>query len=114
MKKRVYVAGPLNGMACDYLRNVKSMIQVGVQIHAAGYAVFIPALDLLAGIVHGGWDYEDYFANSFAWIRVSEAMFLCPGWRNSPGTAREIEEAKRCGIPIVDSLDGLKEVFGDE
>jgi len=71
--ERVYIAGKLNGMAVDYLKNVQN----------------------------GYYDYDDYFDNNIEWLKVADAVFVCPGWEESKGTAREIEVANSYAIPVV-------------
>ena len=111
--KRVYVAGKLNGMACDYLKNVHRMIVWGEKVRKRGFAVFVPGIDLIQGIMFGNWDYSDYFDNSQPWLDASDAVFLTPGWETSEGTKREIERAKEHNIPVFDNLDLLTKELGD-
>lgn len=108
---RVYVAGKLNADASGYTNNVHNMILEAEKIRLAGFAVFVPGLDFLQGVVIGNWKYEDYFANSQAWLDASDAMFLIPGWESSEGTKKEIERAKRKGIPVCKSVEELFELF---
>ena len=111
--KRVYVAGKLNGMACDYNKNLHYMIVWAEKVRRAGYAVFVPGLDMLIGVVMGDLDYADYFDNSQPWLDASDAVFLTPGWETSEGTKREIERAKAQNIPFYSDLDLLVKELGD-
>lgn len=107
--KRVYIAGKLSDDACGYLRNVHRMIEWGERVRKLGYAVYVPAIDLIQGIVFGNWEYPDYFNNSQPFLDVCDAVFLVPGWETSAGTAREIERAKAQGIPVYADLETLKQ-----
>lgn len=110
--KRVYVAGKLNDDACGYIKNMHRMIYWGEKVRKAGFAVFVPGLDFLQGLVFGNWEYPDYFNNSQPWLDAADAIFLVPGWEASSGTKREIERAKSKGIPVFDSVDELKLKLG--
>jgi hypothetical protein len=111
--KRVYVAGKLNADACGYIINVHRMIIWAEKVRKLGFAVFVPGLDFLQGLVFGDWEYPDYFDNSQPWLDASDAVFLVPGWETSTGTAREIERAKAQGIPVFSDLDVLAKTLGD-
>jgi hypothetical protein len=99
--KRIYLAGKLNSDAVEFLKNVSIMIKAAIKVQQAGYAVFVPALDLLMGIVDGGYTYQDYADNNMEWLRVSDAVLVLPGYEESKGTKAEIEEATKCGIPVI-------------
>jgi len=111
--KRVYIAGKLNGMACDYIKNVHRMIITSEEVRKMGFAVYVPGIDFLQGVIFGDWDYADYFDNSQAWLDVSDAVFLTPGWETSEGTKREIERAKTHNISVYSDLDILAKELGD-
>lgn len=106
-KKRIYIAGKLNDLACDYLQNVHRMIHLADAVRRAGFAVFVPCLDLLMGVTLGDYHYADYFDNSAIWLEVAEAVLLVPGWKSSSGTKREIAQARQLGIPVFNSLEEL-------
>uniref|UniRef100_A0A6M3JPK4 DUF4406 domain-containing protein n=1 Tax=viral metagenome TaxID=1070528 RepID=A0A6M3JPK4_9ZZZZ len=111
--KRVYVAGKLNDDACGYIKNIHRMIIWAEKVRKLGFAVFVPGLDFLQGVVFGNWDYQDYFDNSQPWLDVADAVFLVPGWEQSKGTGLEIARAKRKNIPIYSELDLLAKELGD-
>jgi len=112
--KRVYVAGKLNATdACEYLRNVHRTIVWAEKVRKLGFAILVPGIDLLQGIVFGNWQYNDYFDNSQPWLDVSDAVFLVPGWETSPGTKREIKRADRQSIPVFSDLTKLAKYLTD-
>ena len=98
---RIYVAGKLNGMACDYIKHLRRMIVEGEKVRKEGFSIFTPGIDFLCGLVLGNWNYEDYFQNSQAWLEASHGMYIQgDDWETSNGTKDEIERAKRIEIPI--------------
>ena len=111
--KRVYVAGKLNSDACGYIANIHNMIMSAENVRKLGFAVFVPGLDFLQGVVFGNWEYKDYFDNSQPWLDVSDAVFLTPGWQTSEGTKCEILRAKAQNIPVFDDLGELAKELGD-
>lgn len=111
--KRIYVAGKLNDDACGYIKNMHRMIKCAREIRRAGFSVYVPGNDFLEGLVDGNFNYEEYFYNSQPWLAASDAVFLTPGWEASEGTKREIEYAKKLGIPVFADLDLLVRELGD-
>ena len=106
--KAIYVAGKLNDSnAINYLLNVSAMMETAEQVRLAGFAPFVPAVDLLMGIKFGYKNYEDYFDPSQAWLAKADGVFLTPGWSESPGTKREIALANSLGIPVFYDLDEM-------
>jgi len=83
--KRVYIAGKLNDMACDYIKNVHRMIMWSEKVRKLGFAIYVPGI-------------ED----------ASDLMFVTPGWEKSSGTKREIERAKKQGMPICYTIEELE------
>ena len=111
MKKTVYIAGALNSDAVGYIKNMNNTIVHGLKIKKLGFAVYVPGLDFLMGLVDGNFNYSDYFDNSQPFMVKCDYVFVCPGWENSKGTAKEIELATNRGIPVVyndvDEMKGL-------
>ena len=111
--KRIYIAGKLNSDACGYIINVHNMIIWAEKVRKAGFAVFVPGLDFLQGVVFGDWVYSDYFDNSQPWLDASDAVFLTPGWEVSEGAKREAERANNQGIPVYTDLKQMIRDLGD-
>lgn len=106
--RRVYIAGALNGMACDYIQNLHRMIIWANKIRKLGCSTFVPGMDFLAGLVHGDWIYQDYFTNNQPWLEVSEAMFVVLGWEKSVGTSKEIKLAHQHNIPVLYTIEEVQ------
>jgi hypothetical protein len=104
---RVYVAGKLNDNAVNYIKNMHRMIKTANQIQALGHSVMIPCLDILAGLVAGNLEYQDYYNNNLSWLEVSDAIFVCEGWETSKGTKAEIAHAEKLGIPVYYSIEEM-------
>jgi hypothetical protein len=110
--KRIYIAGKLSDMTtCGYIQNVSTMIKKANEIRKLGYAVFIPALDILTGIIDGGMEYTDYTDNNKAWLKVADAVFVLPGSEQSRGTQEEIALALMWGIPCVHKVQDVADLF---
>ena len=106
--KRVYIAGKLNADAVGYVENMSKMIKASDEIRKMGFAVFVPCLDFICGLVIGGYKYEDYFDNNQEFLKTCDAVYLVPGWEESKGTQREISCAKHLGIPVYEKIEDLK------
>lgn len=98
--KRIYVAGKLNGLAVDYVKNCHRMIKKAVELQRAGNQVFVPCLDILMGLFDGA-DYEHYAGNNMGWLEVADQVYVLAGYETSKGTLAEIARAKELGIEIV-------------
>jgi len=105
--KKVYVAGKLNAMTCDYIKNCHDMITTADKIRRLGFSVFVPCLDILSGLVKGDYTYLDYFENNLPWLQAADAVFVLPDSKESKGTQAEIEIARIREIPIFDSIPAL-------
>ena len=108
-KPKVYVAGKLNADAVGYIKNVHRMIKTAKLLRENGYSVYVPAIDLLEGIVDGNFSYDDYFDNSQPWLLAADAVFLTPLWETSKGTKKEINLAKFVGIPVFEDINDINQ-----
>jgi hypothetical protein len=100
----VYVAGPLNGTAVEYIKNVGRMCREALSVLAKGHSPFVPCLDLLLGILHGGMEYEEYAESNLLWVAKADVVYALG---RSPGTDREIAYAAGHGVPVVWCIDQL-------
>jgi hypothetical protein len=107
MKPRVYIAGKLNAIAPDYIKNVHNMIVWADQVRKLGASVYVPCIDFVMGMVMGNYEYADYFDNSQPWLAAAEAVFVCPGWETSEGTRKEIALAIALGKPVFYDIDAV-------
>ena len=80
------------------------MCKAASLVRKLGHYPFVPALDLLLGVVNGDWDEEDYRGCGMAFLEVCDAMLVIS---NSWGVAKEIEKAKELGIPVYYKIEEL-------
>ena len=106
-KKRIYVAGPLNGMAVDYIKNCHKMCVIAEAIRRRGFSVYVPCLDYMMGLLTGTYTYEDYFDNSQPWLVASDAVFFISGWKKSKGCVREHTLAEKERIPTFETISAM-------
>lgn len=110
--KRIYIAGKYNDTdIVKCLSNIRKGIDMAGKLMGMGFAVYCPFLDFQIGLtVNGsGFGKEVYQANSMAWVEVSNALLVLPGWETSGGTKREISRAQALGIPVFFDVEGVVE-----
>lgn len=108
---RVYIAGALNADAIGYIKNLRRMIKHSILVRKAGFAVFVPGLDILMLLMSDTINYNFVFYNSWSWIKVSDAIYVVPKSKKSKGTQREIALAEKIGIPVFYKLSDMEEYF---
>jgi len=106
-KHLIYIAGALRADVPTYISNCSKMIKTAEKVRRQGYAVYIPCLDLIQGLVMSDLSFSDYFDNSAEVLTRCDAVFLCEGWESSKGTQHEIEIAGSLNIPVFESIDDL-------
>jgi len=102
---RVYIAGPLNGDAMEYLANVNRFLEAERLLRRNGFAPYNPAADLLAGVYAGTLEYDDLADANLAWLEVADAIYVIA---RSPGADREVMRAYERNIPVCWSLNDLR------
>jgi len=121
--KRVYVAGCYSAIrkrdnsALGVLNNINRGVHAGVELVKLGYAPYIPWLDCIAHIANpepGSLSIQDCYDWSMAWLEVSNAMLVLPGWTKSKGTQKEIKRALKLGIPVYFTLEELHKKEGSK
>jgi len=109
--KRVYVAGPYSANnVIDVFENMRKGMRVGLEVFLAGYAPWVPWHDFHHHLMCRDGEslsVEDYYEMSMAWLVVSDAMLVLPGWTDSKGTLAEMKKATELEIPIYFSLSDL-------
>lgn len=109
--KRVYVAGSYNGPdVITVLNNMRTGMRAGLDVLRAGFSPWVPWFDYHFQLMLRPGEtltIQDYYNYSMAWLRVSDAVYVCNYHENSKGTKAEIEEAQRLGIPVYYSLRDL-------
>jgi len=110
--KKVYVAGAMSAdNILEMLQNIHDGIKLGAELLKRGYAPFVPHFDT-AFKIQNGVDFDVpmqyYYDYTMEWLKVSDAVLVCPNWKNSKGTLAEIEKAKELSIPVYFNLEELK------
>jgi hypothetical protein len=109
--KRVYVAGAYSSdNVIGVLNNIREGLRWATKIFLAGYAPFAPWLDFQFQLMlreDETLTVDRYYQYSLTWLRVSDVVFVTPGWEKSKGTAAEIDEALKLGIPVVYDMDDI-------
>ena len=101
---RVYVAGRYSSdKILEVFANMRKGMRKSTELLVRGYAPFCPWLDYQYSLMLQGdeqIDVEKYYHYSLAWLEVSDAMLVLPGWEGSKGVTAEIALAELCGIPV--------------
>ena len=100
--KKVYVAGPYTKGEID--QNVRNAVLAGDKVARAGYAVFIPHLSLLWGVICPH-DWKFWMAQDLCWLEACDCLLRLPG--ESVGAALEVYRAIELGIPVYHSIGAL-------
>lgn len=96
----VYVAGPYTHG--DVALNVRLAILAGLQIKQAGHLAFVPHY------FHFGhflvpMGYESWMTIDLRMLARCDSLLRLPGY--SPGADREVQAAKRLGMPIYHTVE---------
>ena len=103
MKKKVYIAGPINASnVVDALNNIQRGIDASVEALLSGVIPFSPFLDFqLVLASRGKIDIPMIREYSMEWLYACEEIWVLPNWETSTGTKAEIAVAKELGLPII-------------
>lgn len=116
---RIYVAGLLSrnhkgekAFAIEYLENIAVNGGYAVKIMHKGHYPFCPGIDYSFFIINKAMGLDKISEKaikgySMEWLKVSDAIFMTPGWEHSPGSKAELEEAMKLGLKIFWSLDEI-------
>ena len=111
IRKRIYVAGSYSAdNVIDVLNNIKKGNQMAADLMKMGFAPFSPWLDHQFQF-YENLSLQDYYDYSIAWLIVSDAMLVLPGYENSKGTLKEIEIAEYEEIPVYYDVNKLLAAF---
>lgn len=124
-RKRVYIAGPISkGNLAENVRQAsiafKELAEAGLAPWCPQWSVFSHPGKLTPLCSGGVWAdgsasgngmaHADWLAVDLAWVSQADAVYRLPG--ESTGADREVEEAKRLGIPVFYYLPALLEWAG--
>jgi hypothetical protein len=98
---KVYIAGPISGMA-HY--NYQAFANAQIEIEQIGFKAVNPHT-ICAGINVHDWP----ALLKKCTLVYCDAIYMLPGWQNSKGATLERTVAITLGIPIFYSIDALGE-----
>ena len=114
MRPVVYISGPItSGGGIPQVENQYRFSVVENMLLKRGYAPVNPASDALA-IGMGGITYDVLMDKDEALISKCDAMYMLGGWEISPGAAMEYGFAQHHGVPVVENLDALDQIFKED
>lgn len=104
MKKlKVYIASPYT--IGDSAVNVKRQIDAFDELLTRGFIPFAPLMSHFQHMVYPR-NYEEWMEWDFEWVEACDCLLRLSG--ESLGADREIEHAKKHGIPVFYSIDQLQ------
>jgi hypothetical protein len=111
--KRIYVAGAYSAdNVITVLDNMRKGMRAGLEVLLAGYSPFVPWFDYhFQLMLRDGEELnvEDYYNYSMAWLEASDIVLVLSNSEHSKGTQLEIKRAEELMIPVVYSIEELKQ-----
>jgi hypothetical protein len=116
-RKRVYIAGPIS--KGDLGENVNRATDAFWELLGLGFAPLCPHWSVYAGgcfasvgrlvaeaeALPRGSCHADWIGADLPWVEVADALLRLPG--ESAGADAEVAHAKRSGVPVFNSVNGL-------
>ena len=94
-KKVIYLAGAISATShWEFLRNIRTALEVGRKLMKLGYSVYIPHLDFLLFLDSNENDIptrDEIYLNSFEIMKRCDEIWVLPNSENSKGVKKEIE-----------------------
>ena len=112
-KKLIYVAGKYTASNYSGIEdNIKKAEAVSIKLFSLGWAVFTPHKNTAHYEIYESvtdLDYDFWMECCFEILSRCDAIFMMDGWKESSGSLREHEFAKKCGIEIYHGIPGYPE-----
>jgi hypothetical protein len=120
--KRIFISGPITPRgrrddcdrhpAVEYIFNIRDMILVANRLSQKGWAPFCPGLDFLNFLLSSSEEklLELIWGIDLAWLSVSDAVLMMPGWEKSQGARMEHLRAEELGLPIYLSEEEIPDL----
>lgn len=105
----VYVAGPYRDPRGHYYveQNIRRAESIAVKLWGYGIPALCPHTNSRG--FDGAAPDDVFLEGDLVMLRRCDAVLLTSDWQRSVGTHGEIAEAKRHGIPVFETLEGLFE-----
>jgi len=102
--KLAYVGGRYRGRTHNEIaENIHAARAVAVRLWEMDYAVICPHTN--SAFMSGATKEEAFLEGGLEMLRRCDLLVLTEGWEASEGTAIEIDEAKRIGIPVFSDIE---------
>lgn len=103
--KLVVVIGPFAASnSWEIERNIRKAETLALAVWKAGAACICPHTN--TRFFFGAHDESVFLEGYREILRRSDAGILVPSWEDSSGSLAEMEEARRCAIPIFRTMEG--------
>lgn len=114
--KFLFLSGPFNSKdkVHGFDENILRVSKIGLEAAEMGWGI-LPPHKMTAGYQHSSIP-DSFWVEMYLELlsRSADAILMCPGWENSPGSRKELERAEREGIPVyyyeLDSIPDVNEV----
>lgn len=105
----VYVAGPFRAASTWLIeKNIRKAEELAWDVWAAGFTALCPHTN--TRFYQHSLPDEVWLEGDLELLRRCDVVLLVPGWETSSGTKVEKEEALANGIPVVESIEHLREI----
>jgi hypothetical protein len=85
------------------LNNMSVFYRKEIELTQMGFSVLNPAADIITILIAGNFVYEDLLGKDESLVKVSNAIYLLPGWEKSIGAQREYHWAFVDSIAVLES-----------
>jgi hypothetical protein len=111
-KPIVYIAGPYRaGTINQIVNNINEARRYAALVWAIGGAALCPHLN--TALMDGVATDADFLSGDLDMLRLCDAVYLMPRWRDSEGATLEAKEARAQGITVIDDEVELRRWLGD-
>ena len=107
--KKIYIAGPYT--KGDVALNIKNAIMIGDILACRGFLPFVPHLTHFWHMMYHH-DIDFWYSYDNEWLKICDGLLRIPG--ESIGSDKEVELAKKLGIPVFSSIAELNQYFNME
>ena len=107
--KRVYIAGPMSSSG-NYIDNIRNAVSIAEEVYELGLCPYVPHLQAMWQLISPHHEYGYWIPMDLEWLGTCSFLLRLPG--ESHGADLEADFALSHGIPVVCSLQELKDMLG--